>query len=86
MEDCGFESIVPRAWTGPVHGVIKGTGYYVDWDGLWFDAAPGVSLESFLKRASSARASTLDLLNRINSTEVGQCGHSFWYPTVSEEY
>lgn len=67
MVECGFESIVPRTWVGPVNGVVQGTGIVVDWNGIWSEAAPGISLASMY---SSYPQKHLQLLKNINSTEV----------------
>jgi hypothetical protein len=44
--ECGFNQIVPKLWIEPVHGVVPGHGFHIDWLGLWFDIAEGVSVQN----------------------------------------
>ncbi|GMH39567.1 hypothetical protein BSKO_07465 [Bryopsis sp. KO-2023] len=68
VEDCGFEDIVPNSWIAPVNGVIEGVGYHINWDGMWFDLAKGVSVELFLRKNPAAVG--IELLRKANSTQV----------------
>ena len=44
--ECGFNEIVPKLWIEPVHGIVPGHGFRIDWLGLWFDIAEGVSVQN----------------------------------------
>lgn len=44
--DCGFEEIVPRMWLGPVNAFSPNGSSFIEWDALWMEEAPGVSLDS----------------------------------------
>ncbi|GMH41209.1 hypothetical protein BSKO_09119 [Bryopsis sp. KO-2023] len=70
VEDCGFDAVVTRAWKGKVDGVVPGTGLIVDWDGIWFDAADGVSLSKHMGGGAGMRIRPLEVLEKLNSTEV----------------
>ena len=43
--ECGFDSIVPRMWIGPVNAVTPDGRDFVSWDALWMEAAEGISLD-----------------------------------------
>jgi hypothetical protein len=56
-----------------VRGVVPGVGYPIDWQGMWFEVVPGVSLENIARMGKPAmnRTVLLDLFtNRINRTQV----------------
>jgi hypothetical protein len=44
---------VPKLWIEPVHGVIPGQGFRIDWLGLWAEIAEGVSVQNIQVRLSS---------------------------------
>ena len=37
---------MPKLWIEPVHGIVPGHGFRIDWLGLWFDIAEGVSVQN----------------------------------------
>ncbi len=43
---CSLHDIAPRTWVEPVHGVIPGQGFRIDWLGLWAEIADGVSVQN----------------------------------------
>ena len=43
--ECGFDSIVPRMWIGPVNAMTPDGRDFVSWDALWMEAAEGISLD-----------------------------------------
>jgi hypothetical protein len=56
-----------------VRGVIPGVGYPIDWQGMWFEVVPGVSLENIARMGNPPmnRTALLDLfVNRANRTQI----------------
>lgn len=41
---------MPKLWVAPIHGVLPGHGFRVDWLGLWADIADGVSVQNIQVR------------------------------------
>ncbi|KAL6763593.1 hypothetical protein V8C86DRAFT_2491886 [Haematococcus lacustris] len=71
--ECGLLDIAPRTWVEPVHGVIPGHGFRIDWLGLWADIADGVSVQNIQEAGKPPTPPhlILDLFtNRLNHTEV----------------
>ena len=48
---------MPKLWIEPVHGIVPGHGFRIDWLGLWFDIAEGVSVQN-LQVGGGAEART----------------------------
>jgi hypothetical protein len=46
--ECGFESIIPRMWVGPVNSMDPQGRQFIGWDGLWMEEASGISLDSLV--------------------------------------
>lgn len=68
VDECGFEDVVKKSWIGPVNAVIPGTGYVIDWEGMFSERAPGVSLESFLNKTPVQK--TIEIMKKVNSSQV----------------
>lgn len=72
-QECGLKDIITNTWTQTVNGILPGTGYHVQTEGLWSDAASGVSLKQLLEdqKANLDYAVVVDLLQtKLNKTEV----------------
>jgi hypothetical protein len=46
--ECGFDSIIPRIWVGPVNSMGSRGRQFIGWDGLWMEEARGISLDSLI--------------------------------------
>jgi hypothetical protein len=73
-QDCQLGELLPKAWVGPVDGVLPGSGgYRVLWDGLWAELQVGVSAENLVHRGTPG-VQPADLLHylqtKLNSTQV----------------
>lgn len=68
VHECGFEDVVKKSWIEPVNALVPGTGYVVDWEGVFSEKAPGVSLESFLSR--NRMQQVLEMMKKVNSSQV----------------
>jgi len=71
--ECGLNDIVPKLWIEPVLGVIPGHGWRIDWLGLFFDTADGVSVQNLQEfgRPPIKPELVIDLFtNRVNHTEL----------------
>ncbi|GMH45815.1 hypothetical protein BSKO_13778 [Bryopsis sp. KO-2023] len=72
-EECGFMEIISKTWVAPVNGIVPGSGFHVQWDGLWSEKADGVSLSKMLSGGYPRLNADiiLDLFSKkINKTEV----------------
>lgn len=73
IHQCGFNDFIPAVWVEPVHGVIPGHGFRIDWLGMWADIADGLSVQN-IQEAGNPKSSpefVLDLFtNRINHTAI----------------
>ena len=70
-KECGFESIIPRLWLGPVSSMSANGAQFVSWDGLWMERARGISLDTLVlssgvnarnQKVSIRRTAVQDLL------------------------
>eukprot|EP00955_Chlamydomonas_euryale_P078200 363107-Chlamydomonas_euryale.AAC.3 len=71
--NCGLNEIVPKLWIEPIHGVLPGHGFRIDWLGMWFDVAEGVSVQNiheFGKPPVKPEVMLELFSNKANHTEV----------------
>ncbi|GAX78973.1 hypothetical protein CEUSTIGMA_g6413.t1 [Chlamydomonas eustigma] len=70
--ECGFNQIVPKLWIEPIHGIVPGHGFHIDWLGLWFDIAEGVSVQNIQESGQPPMKPELmlDIFHTINHTEI----------------
>lgn len=68
VQDCAFQDVVPNSWIAPVNGIVPGSGFFIDWDGVWFEPASGVSVENFIRKNTGE--DIIRMMHKINSSEV----------------
>lgn len=57
-------------WTGPVAGLMPGTGYVVNKTGLFMEEAPGISIATLLQWGQDPDVMQEVMTKHINSTQV----------------
>lgn len=70
---CGLNDIAPKVWIEPLHGIVPGHGFRIDWLGLWFDIAGGVSVQNLQEAGNPPTKPSvlIDLFSkRLNHSQV----------------
>ena len=77
-KECGFESIIPGMWLGPVRSMASGGDMFVSWDGLWMERAEGVSLDTLIFKKGRDRNGTKTMVNRtiVHYLLTKKCAHA----------